>query len=57
LVLIAAAVTYFIQVEKLAERACSTVSNSILWGTGMATAMLGVVLFLDRTAVFIYFRF
>lgn len=57
MVLVAAAVAYFTQVEKLAERACSTMGNSILWGIGIAMAMFGVVLFLDQTAVFIYFRF
>jgi hypothetical protein len=54
---IACIVTYFVRVETIAERACATVGKSIVWGVTIALMSFSVVLCLDLSAVFIYFRF
>lgn len=57
MLIVAAAVAYFVRVETIAEQACSTARGSIIWGAGIGVVTFTVMLFLDLSAVFIYFRF
>jgi len=55
--LVAAVVCFTVRFEKLAENNFSHVWSKALTNIGFAVLFVGVLLFLDRSATFIYFRF
>ncbi len=57
LVGIAAAVAYFVRVEVMARSAVSSTAAALRLGIGLGIVTFAVMLFLDKSAVFIYFRF
>jgi alginate O-acetyltransferase complex protein AlgI len=57
MLLVATLVSSRIRIESIAARACESCGMAVLWGAGMALAVLGVFLFIDSSNVFIYFRF
>jgi alginate O-acetyltransferase complex protein AlgI len=57
MLLVAALVSSRVRIESIAVRACESRDKAILWGAGMAFAIIGVFLFIDLSNVFIYFRF
>ncbi|MDB4173119.1 hypothetical protein N9748_00690, partial [bacterium] len=55
--LVAAAVCFTVRFEKLAENNFSHLWSKALTNIGFAALFVGVLLFLDRSETFIYFRF
>jgi alginate O-acetyltransferase complex protein AlgI len=47
----------YLRPEPIAARACSTARGAVAWGLGMVALALAVLLFLDGSGAFIYFRF
>lgn len=57
LLLAAALVTAWLRPERLAAGCCTTTRGAVVWGLGMTGLALAVLLFLDGSGAFIYFRF
>lgn len=53
----AVAVTAWLRPERLAADCCTTTRGAVGWGLGMTGLVLGILLFLDGSGAFIYFRF
>lgn len=50
-------ITALLRPESIAGNACVTRRGAMIWGLGMAALALAVLLFLDGSGAFIYFRF